>query len=56
VRDPRLSVDPDRHARCGQRCDPACGRTWRRLVGYQSDINAAFLGADERLDYAGACR
>jgi hypothetical protein len=55
-RDPRLSVNPYRHARGGQGLDPACVFARRGLVRDQLDINAAFLGPDQRLDDPRASR
>jgi len=54
VGDPRLSVDPDRHACSGQGLDTICSRARRGLVGDQPDINASSLGAYQRLDDARA--
>jgi hypothetical protein len=54
VCDPRLSVDPDGHARSGQRLDTICRRARRGLVGNQPDIDAVSLGANQRLDDARA--
>jgi hypothetical protein len=49
VRDPRLTVDPDRHACSGQGLDTVRSRARRALVGDQLDIKTASLGADQRL-------
>jgi hypothetical protein len=54
VGDPRLSVDPDQHARRGQGLDTICRRARRGLVGDQPNINTASLGADQRLHDARA--
>jgi hypothetical protein len=50
VRHPHVAVNPDRHARRGQRLDPAFALARRGLVRDQPDINPAFLRADQRLD------
>jgi hypothetical protein len=52
VRDPRLTVDPDRHACSGQGLDTVCRRARRGLVGDQPNMNPTSLGADQRLDDA----
>jgi hypothetical protein len=56
VRDPGLSVNPDRHARGGQGLDPAYAFARRGPVRDQPDINAALLGPDQRLDDPRASR
>jgi hypothetical protein len=55
-RDPRLSVNPDRHSRGGQGLDPAFAFARRGPIRHQPDINPAFLGADQRLDHPRASR
>jgi hypothetical protein len=56
VCDPRLTVDPDRHACSGQNLDTICSRARRALVGGQPHINPAYLGPNQRFDDAGAAR
>jgi hypothetical protein len=54
VRNPRLIVDRDRHARGGQRLYPAPAAAWRAPIGNMPDIDAPLLGTDQRPNNAGA--
>ena len=56
MRDPRLSVNPDRHSRGGQWLHPAFAFARRGPVRDKPDINAALLGPDQRLDDPRASR
>jgi hypothetical protein len=54
VRNPRLIVDRDRHARGGQRLYSAPAAAWRAPIGDKPDIDAPLLGTDQRPNNAGA--